>query len=147
MPTMSQETRLGMAMRFEVTIDDMPLGGWARCEGLAVDFEYFAYREGGNNSHLPLLPDVVKYSDVVLVRALNAQDSAQVMSWLATKARKFKPGTGVITLFDAHQQPVATWSLRNVCPRKWTGPRLQADFGAGVATETLVLAHEGFLDE
>jgi phage tail-like protein len=147
MPTMSPQTKLGMAMRFEVTIDDMPLGGWSRCQGLDVEFTYLPYREGGTNSHRPLLPDCVQYGEITLARAVNAQDSAQVMRWLSRKAQQFTPGTGVIKLFDAHQGEVASWSLRNVCPRRWSGPTLSSDLGAGIAIESLVLAHEGFLGE
>jgi phage tail-like protein len=154
MPPLDTQAKLGMAMRFEVTIDDMPLGGWSKCEGLAVEFTYLDWAEGGTNSHTPLLPDRVKYSEIKLSRALTAQESLQVMSWLSKKAKEFAPGTGVIKLYDAYWSPraptpappVATWTLRNVCPKQWSGPQLDAH-GTSVATETLVLVHEGFLDE
>jgi phage tail-like protein len=138
---------LGMAMRFEVTIDGLGLGAWSKCDGLGVDFVYLKYREGGTNSHQPLLPDYLSYSEITLMRALSKQDSTKVMSWLAQKAQSFSPGTGVIKLFDANTKEVMSWTLRNVVPKKWTGPRLLADITAGVATETLVLVHEGFLGE
>ncbi len=41
-------------------------------------------------------------------------------------------------------EAVATWTLRDVLPVKWSGPQLSVD-SAKVATETLELAHHGFL--
>ena len=152
MPILKADAKLGMAMRFEVTIDDMPLGGWSGCDGLAVEFTFREWKEGGNNGYTPILPDRVKYSDVKLTRAVTAEDSVKVMRWLSSKAREFRPGTGVIKLFDAMtspqapRPPVATWTLRNVYPKQWSGPKLDAR-SADVATEVLVLRHEGFLDE
>jgi phage tail-like protein len=43
------------------------------------------------------------------------------------------------------QHVVAQWGLLNAVPVRWTGPRLSAD-SLTVATETLELAHHGFLD-
>ena len=52
--------------------------------------------------------------------------------------------TARITLYDAHAEEVASWSLRNVYPAAWRGPNLDA-MDHQVAQETLVLVHEGFL--
>jgi phage tail-like protein len=38
---------------------------------------------------------------------------------------------------------VATWSLRNAQPKKWTGPTMAAKGGGEVAMEELHLVHEG----
>jgi hypothetical protein len=39
---------------------------------------------------------------------------------------------------------VATWGLLDVIPVRWTGPSLNPD-SPKVATETLEIAHHGFL--
>ena len=42
-------------------------------------------------------------------------------------------------------KPVFTWTLTGVIPVRWTGPSLSVD-SPKVATETLELAHHGFLE-
>ena len=44
-----------------------------------------------------------------------------------------------------HAAPVHTWTLMGVVPVRWTGPSMSVD-SAKVATETLELAHHGFLE-
>jgi phage tail-like protein len=110
-------------------------------------------KEGGYYGSLTIMPDRVMYSPITLTRAMNATDSAAVHSWMQRVVREwyedsadggYSDHTAQITLLDAHQETVMTWSLRNVYPLKWRGPDLNAGTGA-VAIETLDLAHEGFL--
>ena len=75
---------------------------------------------------------------------MTATDSAKVTKWLASMVDKNRGGTAKITLFDAHNKEVASWSLQNVLPSLWKGPALSAT-SHEVAIETLELAHEGFL--
>jgi phage tail-like protein len=141
---LSDTAQLGLAMRFEVVVDGVDLGGWATCEGLEVDFKPEAIEAGGINDYHPYLPGKVTYSQVTLSRAITASDSSKVMRWLSGKVRDFKGGTGEITLLDSGHKKVASWSLRNVYPSKWTGPTLDAT-SSKVAIEKLALVHEGFL--
>jgi phage tail-like protein len=87
----------------------------------------------------------MKYDQVTLTRAMTKTDSAKVARWLSGCVDQSQGGTARITLKDAHNEEVATWSLRNVLPSSWKGPSLNAKDGSTVAVETLVLAHEGFL--
>jgi len=48
-------------------------------------------------------------------------------------------------LLNPHREKVTSWKLKGVYPVKWKGPNLNAK-GHEIATETLELAHEGFLD-
>ena len=48
-----------------------------------------------------------------------------------------------ITLLDEARNPVATWTLRNAQPKKWSGPTLSAKGGGEVSMEELHLVHEG----
>mgnify|MGYP001823766526 CR=1 FL=1 len=48
-------------------------------------------------------------------------------------------------MHDATGTEVASWSLADVIPVRWTGPSLDVDANS-VATESLELAHNGFLD-
>lgn len=146
MPTIESAAHLGLTNRFEVAIDGFGLGGFSKCEGLAVTFKLHDYTPLGHNDHLPVLPDRVTYERITLTRAVTAEDSGKVIAWLAKMAHSFVGGTGVITLIDSHRGTVATWSLRGVYPTKWKGPSLDAN-SHNIATETLELAHEGFLPE
>ena len=52
--------------------------------------------------------------------------------------------TAEISALDSEGKAIATWNLDGVYPVKWNGPSL--DVGNNqVATESLELAHNGFL--
>jgi phage tail-like protein len=154
MQTLSDAARLGMSMRFRVSVDGINLGSWATCAGLSVEFKNKRIAEGGNYEYSVILPDRVEYKTVTLRRAMSAQESAIVQQWLtgvvsgwynAASPRDFGPRTAEIELFDASGKTVvATWTLRNVFPARWSGPDLDAT-GNKIAIEALELVHEGFL--
>ena len=135
MQYLSDAARLGMSMRFRVSVDGINLGSWASCAGLAVEFKNRRVTEGGNYEYSVILPDRVDYRPVTLRRAMSPQESAIVQRWLtgvvsgwynAASPRDFGPRTAEIELFDAGGAVVATWTLRNVYPSRWTGPDLDA---------------------
>ena len=149
--TLSLAAVLGLTTRFLVEVDGINLGGWGQCTGLAVDFKNVKQEEGGLYDYQHILPDKIEYSDITLERAMNAADSAKVQAWLSTKVGAYMHNanagggsTAQITLCDANGHKVCAWSLRNVYPLKWEGPKLDA-MTAGIAKESLKLAHEGFL--
>lgn len=149
----SLETWLALTARFHVSVQGVDLGGWARCQGLEVKFNPERQLEGGNYQHETIMPGQIKYSPVILSRAISQQDTDKVLTWLKDRAanwvdadtsRQGAGGTATITLFDSRGIKVTSWMLRNVNPESWKGPDLDA-MNAGVAMEQLVLAHEGFL--
>jgi phage tail-like protein len=141
---LSDTAMLGLNMRFAVVVDGVDLGGWASCQGLSVSFNLVERKEGGVNDRTVWLPGRLTYPRIVLTRAMTAPDSAKVMKWLSGMVDKDQGGTAKITLFDAHNDEVSSWSLQNVLPFLWKGPVLSAT-SKEVALETLELAHEGFL--
>jgi phage tail-like protein len=135
----------GLAARFQVTIDGQNLGGWSTCKGLEVDFQHETYEELGNNQFVHYLPRAAKYTHITLERACTSEESSALQAWLSSVVMQPVKGTASITLHDAAQGEVITWTLTGVYPAKWTGPDL--DGGSNkMALETLVLAHEGFLN-
>jgi phage tail-like protein len=154
MQQLSDAARLGMAMRFRVSVDGINLGSWASCAGLSVEFKNKRIAEGGNYHYSVILPDRIEYKAVTLRRAMSQQESAIVQGWLTAVVsgwydtaapRDFGPRTAQIELFDASGSAVvASWTLRNVYPSRWTGPDLDAT-GSRIAIEQLELVHEGFL--
>jgi phage tail-like protein len=148
---MSVGTFLGLTTRFVVVVDQVKLGGWARCKGLAVDFKPEFQVEGGNYGYKTILPGRIEYPKVTLTRPMNKDDSGQVQTWLAERANNWASAansgggsTAEITLLDMQGHKVTSWSLRNAYPDSWQGPELDAMSG-GVAMEVLTLVHEGFL--
>jgi phage tail-like protein len=150
---LSQDAKLGMAMRFQVVVDDINLGSWATCKGLQVEFKNLLVNEGANYEYQVILPDHLSYSTVTLTRAMTASDSRSVQAYLsrvvsqwydANSPTDYTAGTAKITLLDAYAAEVASWTLRSVYPKAWKGPELNAS-GKDFAIETLELIHEGFL--
>jgi phage tail-like protein len=133
-----------LSPRFTVSIDDYgSLGSWTKCEGLAVEYEVFEYQEGGANDHVHRLPGRRKYPNVKLTRPLD-RDSQTVVRWVSGMVSNVKRHGAEIAVLDANGEVVCRWQLDGVCPVKWTGPTLDSS-GNQVASETLELAHNGFL--
>lgn len=153
MVTGSAFRHLGLAMRFQVVADGINLGAWTSCEGLKVVFEYDTVISGGDYATPHYLPKSVAFDPVTLKRAVENPHSATVQRWLSQIAQQWQSGveatgtTVTITLLDVYQDlinPAASWTLANAFPKSWSGPTLGAK-SSEIATETLVLAHQGFL--
>ncbi|MDT4917763.1 MAG: hypothetical protein QOI15_2879 [Pseudonocardiales bacterium] len=145
------EDILGLSSRFGVTIDGTDLGRWGKCHGLAVDFKPEFWNQGGVYDMQQIMPGQMSYSQITLERAVSKTETIKVQGWLSSMVQSWiyagnhaSGGTGVITLYDSAGVQVVSWTLRNVYPSKWEGPKLDATSN-GIALETLVIAHEGFL--
>lgn len=144
MKPIGEDDHLGLALRFEVVIDDWELGSWSKCSGLDVSFGLCQYSEGNAPDFTWYFPGNTKYSNITLTRACTKDSTETVMKWLTKQLKDPSHGNGSITLKDAWTKPVASWNLKRIMPLKWTGPTMDAS-GSSVATETLELVHEGFL--
>jgi phage tail-like protein len=141
------DAMLAMVMRFTVTVDGQSLASWSKASGLEVTWDLVEYRAGDGENDRWIFPGLAKYPTVKLERAANSADSALVRTWLNNTSFKHEGGkTAKIELQDASLKKVADWTLRNVMPVKWSIVPFDAG-GNKVATETLELAHTGFLDE
>src|SRR6202040_1814803 len=132
------------SLRFRVKIDgDGDLGNWSKCDGLSVEYDVFEYKEGGENAFVHRIPGRAKYQNIKLTRPLN-KDSKKVTDWIASLKLEVKGQTAEISALDSEGKPITTWSLEGVYPVKGNGPPM--DVGNNqAATETLELAHNGFL--
>jgi phage tail-like protein len=138
-------------LRFHVVIDGQDLGDWAKVEGLSVKFELAEYRAGDGGNHRWIEPTFTTFTDVKLSRAVTLASTLRTKQWLEKMCLAPKKVTGQITAYahwhKSHDTAGAvTWNLRGVLPVAWTGPQFDANANA-VATETLELAHDGWLDE
>lgn len=138
-----------VTVRFIVQLDDMNLGAFNSCEGLGAEVVLEQREEGGNNGFVWQLPTRIKYPTIKLSRPLT-KATEQVAKWFtATMAggrQRSETGvtTGYIQAMTGDGDVVATWGLLDVVPVRWTGPSLNPD-SPKVATETVEIAHHGFL--
>jgi phage tail-like protein len=132
-----------VSISFTINIDGHDLGAFMTCDGLALEIQVEQREEGGNNSYVHMLPGRIKFSNVKFTRPVNG-DSAKVRSWLASMTRQVRRTTAEITACTADGKKVASWGLTGVIPVRWSGPSFSAE-SPKVATETLELAHHGFL--
>jgi phage tail-like protein len=132
------------SLRFRVKLDGgADLGNWSKCDGLSVEYDVFEYKEGGENTFIHRIPGRVKYQNLKLTRPIN-KDSKRVADWIAGMKTKVKRETAAISALDTEGQAIATWNFEGVYPVRWSGPSLDISSNQ-VATETLELAHNGFL--
>jgi phage tail-like protein len=132
-----------VAVCFVVKLDDQNLGAFSSCDGLGCEFVMEQREEGGNNGMVWQLPSRIKYSNVKLSRPVT-KDSAQITRWFAGMASGISRKTATIEARTLEGTVIASWHLEGVVPVRWSGPQLSAE-SPKVATETLELAHHGFL--
>lgn len=128
---------------FIVTVDGRELGAFTSCDGLGCDVVVEQFEEGGNPFFVHQLPGRLKYSNVKLTRPIN-RDTEKVAAWFASMAVAVTRTNAHIVAMTAEGRRVAAWNLTGVIPVKWTGPQFGVD-SAKVATETIELAHHGFV--
>ncbi|MDQ1493177.1 MAG: hypothetical protein QOJ23_5691 [Actinomycetota bacterium] len=128
---------------FTVKIDGQDLGAFTQCDGLGCEVAVEQREEGGNNLFVHQLPGRMKYTNIKLTRPVNG-DTEKVAQWLAGMVNEVKRTNAEIAAMSADGTTVAAWSFMGVIPIKWTGPQLSVD-SPKVATESLELAHHGFL--
>jgi phage tail-like protein len=132
-----------VAVCFVVSIDDENLGAFNSCDGLGCEVVMEQREEGGNNGSIWQLPTRMKYSNVKLSRPVT-RDSTRILQYFTEMAGGVTRRTATIEARNQEGTVVARWALTGVIPVRWTGPQLSAE-SPKVATETLELAHHGFL--
>jgi phage tail-like protein len=132
-----------VAVAFSVKIDDDEIGAFNSCDGLGIEVVLEQREEGGNNGFVWQLPTRIKYGNVKLSRPVG-RDSVKLTRWLASFATGVTRQTATITARTNDGEIVASWNLDGVIPVRWSGPQLTLD-SPKVATETIELAHHGFL--
>lgn len=111
--------------------------------GLAVEYEYESFKQGGENRYEHKLPLRTKYSDMVLKRGM-LTDSA-VIEWCmdAFRDRKFSPTDVNVILMNEQGEPLRTWKVAGAIPKKWSVSDFNANDNA-IVIETLELTYRYF---
>ena len=138
---MSIAPDIGLQHVFIVRVGDGELlGAFTEIKGIGVQFGAMDYEEGGN-------PFVVKLrgraqqSNLTLMTGLTRR--ATLMDWVLSANPE--PKNVVVTFQNPAGEPIRAFGFARAFPVSWTGP--DANIGAdAVATESLELAHQGFID-
>lgn len=111
--------------------------------GLDMNIDVVSVRDGSSKlDSEQKAPGLLRFSDVILKRAIVKGDN-DFFNWIRTKSfGTVERRDVVIKLLDDQHNPFIIWKLRNCFPSKYIGPVLISD-DSQVATETLVLTHEG----
>ncbi|TCO50577.1 phage tail-like protein [Kribbella antiqua] len=133
-----------VGVRFMVHVDEVDLGMFISCEGLGCEVVVEQRSEGGNNGYVVQIPSRLKFPNIKLTRPLT-KDTERVARWISSLAAGVKRHTGQITAMTSDGTVVARWGLIDVIPVRWSGPTF-AKGPADVLTETIEIAHHGFID-
>jgi phage tail-like protein len=132
-----------LGLRFQVHVEDIgDLGDWQKCEGLAVEYDIFEYKEGGENGYVHRFPGRAKHQNIKLTRPISPTSST-VAAWVGKVLKGHVRSTAWIRVLDASGKQVVQWNLTGAFPARWTGPTLDVT-ASQVATEVLEIAHNGF---
>jgi phage tail-like protein len=134
------------ALRFDFKLDNVKVATFTAVDGLTAEYVVKTYEEGGENGYIHQLPGRVKYSNLKLTRPVDSGSKA-LAAWFSSlaKQQKLTRDTATVIAYNDNKEVVAQWNLRDVYPVRYTGPSFSAENGK-VLTETLELAHNGFLD-
>jgi phage tail-like protein len=138
-----EDVDTAVSLMFTVKLDDVNLGAFSSCDGLGAEVVLETREEGGQNSYVWQLPSRLKYPNIKLSRPLG-RDTQKIADWFASMANGYQRKTATIEAKTSDGQVVATWSLQDVVPVRWTGPALNAE-APKILTETIEIAHHGFL--
>ena len=111
--------------------------------GLAVEYDYESFKEGGENRFEHKLPVRTKYADMVLKRGMLTDSS--VIKWFlsAFRDREFKPADINVILMNEKGEPLRTWKVAHAIPKKWLVSDLNAN-ESSVVIETMELTYRYF---
>jgi phage tail-like protein len=135
--------------KFIFKIGNLQIGAFTEVTGLAVSLDVEELMEGGQNAYTHKLLGRMRWPNITFKRGLT--DSDALFTWLLKFSgdglngaqNKIVGETGSISVLTLAGKPFRTWSLTNVKPVKWTGPRLAAS-GRDLAIEELEVCHSGF---
>lgn len=111
--------------------------------GLSAEVQTETYREGGENRFEHILPLRSSYSNLTLKRGL-VKDS-DLIKWFTDTfgTMQVQPVTLDIMLLNEEGDPLVSWNVVHVWPKKWSVSDFDAEKSA-IAIETLELHYRTF---
>lgn len=111
--------------------------------GLSVSMETESIKEGGENRFSHTLPVRSQYSDLVLKRGVLVDSGVIAWCRAALEGFTFRPITVLVHLLNEKHEPLITWNVVHVWPKKWSTADLNAE-ASEVLVETLELSYNFF---
>jgi phage tail-like protein len=130
--------------RFVVVIEGVEIGFFSECSGLEIEFDVEPYEEGGQNDFVHKLRGRMKYPNLILKRGITHEDA--LLKWLLDCRTETARKDGHVAIQGPDGKSIRRWKFSEAFPVKWQGPTLNAA-STGIATETLEIAHHGFLPD
>lgn len=138
---MAANPRFHSGSHFKVEIQDAVVGLFQACDGIDVQYDVLEYAEGGE-TFVHNLHGQVRYSNLTLSRGITNEDA--LLKWFRASKKRSSRGAITVSLLTPGSKNVRKWSFKAAHPIKWSGPSLSTG-SSNLATETLVIAHEGFV--
>ena len=115
--------------------------------GLDIEYDVFTYRSGVSKDYGDQMsPGRVRYPNIRIKRNI-IRGHNEFYEWINTiQLDAVERRNVTIALLDEEHEPFMVWKVRDAFPVRLIGPVLDAT-GAGPATETLELCHEGLVVE
>jgi phage tail-like protein len=137
----------GMSHHFIIIIDNpaYDLGFWQKASGLTVKWDICSYRGGDAGNEFWIYPGLTKYENIRLTRPISPASNV-TQAWLTATSANMQPQSGAIVLCAPMGIPIMTWRLYQFFPVSWQVSEFTAA-EAKIVTETLEIAHTGFLDD
>ncbi|WP_405343145.1 phage tail protein [Fibrobacter sp.] len=139
------EWPLPVVFHFSVKLGNSEIS-FSEVSGLETSIETKEVHSGGDNSTVYYLPDKIKYTELVLKRAV-LKKSDSFFTWCLdcmnsmTNAFMITPKPIEVSLLNAENEPLATWTFNNAYPVKWSFSTLDAMKGE-VMIETLSFKYQ-----
>lgn len=127
------------AFRFELSLDDCPVGGFSECSGLQLETEFKEYNEGGLNGFVRKFPTRTKQSNITLKRGV-VDRSLWDWYWDLVQGKAEAKNLSIDVFNPARDTLLMQWECTAALPCKWIGPSLNAR-ESNVAIETLELCY------
>lgn len=135
-----------MAVGFFVVIDKVALPSFSECRGIGVEYAMETWSEGGQNDYLHQLPGRKSYTPITLTRYLDSSSGALAAWFDSANDRAVPYRQASISACDPRGKQLASWTLRDVVPMRYTGPGFASGTPAA-ASESVELVHHGFTFE
>jgi phage tail-like protein len=145
---MADDFTLPVAFHFEVKFTgsgpQIKDAAFSEVSGLESSIDVESVVEGGENRFVHQLPKPVKHGNLKLKRGLTDKNSALV-KWCKDViegdfSKKIEPKNLIIDLLDEEHDPVASWTVGNAYPVKWSVGNFDA-MKNELALETIELAY------
>lgn len=143
-PTIPPIYPVAFSFKVEVTGVKGPYeGSFQEVTGISVKLSTEPLKEGGENTFIRRLPLPPQYENLILKRGIVLNSG--LIGWARDAVEKFviKPATVIVSLLDATQSPIASWSFSNAYPVALKVTDLKAQENA-IACEILELAYDSF---